>query len=215
MTKANQIRVMIVDDHPVVRDGLRFFIANYPDIQIVGEGANGVQAVELCATLQPDVILMDLIMPVMDGATATRLIRERYPEVQVLALTSFQERYLVQDAIQAGAIGFLYKDSEPAALVKAVRAIFIGQPSLAPQATRVLMQSVTQPAQPGHDLTQREREVLALMVGGAANSEIARRLTLSSSTVGFHVSNILAKLEASNRTEAVSLALKYKLVPTE
>ena len=190
-------------------------MANYPDIQIVGEGANGMQAVEMCAELHPHVVLMDLMMPVMDGTTATKLIRERYPQVQVLALTSFQERHLVQDAIQAGAIGFLYKDTEPEAWWKRFAPSPAGSPALAPQATRALMQSMTQPAEPGFDLTQRERDVLALMVGGATNGEIARKLSLSLSTVGFHVSNILAKLGASNRTEAVRLALKYKLVATD
>jgi two-component system, NarL family, response regulator LiaR len=215
MNSASLISVLIVDDHPVVRDGIKFFMANYPDIRVVGEGGDGMQAVQMAGELRPNVVLMDLMMPVMDGTTATRLIRQRYPEVQVLALTSFQERHLVQEAIQAGALGFLYKDTEPQALVQAVRAIAAGQPSLAPQATRALMQSVTQPAEPGGDLTQRERDVLGLMVKGATNAEIARQMSLSLSTVGFHVGNILMKLGASNRTEAVGLALRYKLVDAE
>jgi NarL family two-component system response regulator LiaR len=209
MTKSNPIRVLIVDDHMMVRDGLKVFLANYPDILMVGEGETGMQAVELAAQLQPHVVLMDLIMPIMDGLTATRLIRQRQPQVQVLALTSFQERHLVEDAIQAGAIGFLYKDCAPEDLVGAIRSASAGRASLASQATQALIQTLTQPADLGSDLTPREREVLALMVSGAANAEISSQLSLSSSTVGFHVSNILAKLGASNRTEAVSLALKH------
>jgi two-component system, NarL family, response regulator LiaR len=215
MHSAAPISVLIVDDHPVVRDGIKFLMANYPDIHVVGESRDGMEAVELVGELHPHVVLMDLMMPVMDGTTAIRLIRQRYPDVQILALTSFQERHLVQEAIQAGAMGFLYKDTEPQALVQAIRAIAAGQPSLAPQATRALMQSITQPAEPGGDLTPRERDVLALMVNGATNAEIARQMSLSLSTVGFHVGNILAKLGVSNRTEAVGLAVRYKLVDVE
>jgi two-component system, NarL family, response regulator LiaR len=215
MHSASPISVLIVDDHPVVRDGIKFLMANYPDIHVVGEGGDGMEAVELAGELHPHVVLMDLMMPVMDGITAIRLIRQRYPDVQVLALTSFQERHLVQEAIQAGAIGFLYKDTEPQALVQAVRATAAGQPSLALQATRALMQSMTQRAEPGGDLTPRERDVLALMVNGATNAEIARQMSLSLSTVGFHVGNILTKLGVSNRTEAVGLAVRYKLVDAE
>jgi two-component system, NarL family, response regulator LiaR len=213
MDSTGPIKVLIVDDHRVVRDGLKFFLSNHPEIEVVGECANGMQAVERCAELEPQVILMDLFMPVMDGVTATRLIRARYPQVQVLALTSFQDQHLVKAAIQAGALGFLYKDVDPNTLVDAIISISDGLPSLSPLATRALMQDMTQPREPGHDLTQREREVLALMVSGASNAEIARELSLSFSTVGFHVSNILAKLGAANRTEAAGIALKYKLVP--
>jgi two-component system, NarL family, response regulator LiaR len=215
MIESNPIRVLIIDDHLMVRDGLKVFLANHPDILVAGEGENGMQAVELAARLRPHVVLMDLIMPVMDGVTATRLIRQRQPEVQVLALTSFQERHLVQDAVQAGAIGFLYKDCAPEDLVAAIRATFAGHASLSSRAAEALMHAVTHPARLGADLTPRELEVLALMARGAGNSEISRQLSLSSSTVGFHVSNVLAKLGAANRTEAVSLALKHKLVSTD
>jgi len=209
------IRVLIVDDHRVVRDGLKFFLSNHPDMEVVGECANGMQAVERCADLDPQVILMDLFMPIMDGVTATRLIRGRYPHMQVLALTSFQDQHLVKEAIQAGALGFFYKDADPNTLADAILSISHGLPSLSPLATRALMQDMTQPPGPGHDLTQREREVLRPMVSGASNNDIARELSLSLSTVGFHVGNILAKLGAANRTEAVSIALKYRLVPPE
>ncbi len=215
MTASDQIRVLIVDDHPVVRDGLKIYLANHPDIEVAGEGANGMRAVELYAALEPDVVLMDLIMPVMDGTTATRLIRERYPQAHILALTSFQERHLVEEAIRAGAVGFLYKDCTPEELVQAIRTVLTGRPSLAPLATQALMQTVTDPAERRPDLSRREREVLVLVARGATNAEIAKLLVLSPSTVGFHIGNILAKLGASNRTEAVSLARKYQMIPPD
>lgn len=208
------IRVLIVDDHAVVRSGLSAFLLAYDDLELVGEATNGAEAVNLVNQTRPDVILMDLVMPEMDGATATRHIRERHPEVQVIALTSFKEDDLVQGVLAAGAIGYLLKNASADELVHAVRAAHIGRPTLAPEATRALIHSATQAReQPlGFDLTERERDVLALMVTGMNNGEIAERLVVSRSTVKYHVSNILSKLQATSRTEAVAYALQQNLV---
>lgn len=208
------IRVMVVDDHAVVRGGLAAFLLAYDDLELVGEASNGQEAVAVAAMRHPDVILMDLVMPEMDGATATRLIREQHPEIQVIALTSFKEDDLVQGVLAAGAIGYLLKNVAADELAEAIRAAHAGRPTLAPEATRALIHTATQPKnQPlGHDLTERERDVLALMVTGMNNSEIADKLVVSRSTVKYHVSNILSKLQATSRTEAVAYALQQNLV---
>ncbi len=166
----------------------------------------------MCDQLQPDVVLMDLMMPEMDGAAATRAIRAKCPQIQVIALTSFPEEKLVQDALAAGAIGYLLKNVSADELARAIRAAHAGKPTLAPEAAQALIHAANQPPAPGSDLTDREREVLALMVKGLNNSEIAERLVVSQSTAKFHVSSILAKLGASSRTEAVALALQHHLV---
>ena len=212
MTAAKPIRVMIVDDHAVVRGGLKFFLLGFDDLELAGEAEDGEEALRLCDQIHPDVILMDMMMPGIDGATATQAIRQRHPQVQVIALTSFKEQDLVQRALQAGAIGYLLKDVQADELAEAVRAAHAGRPTLAPEATQALIQAATQPPQPGHDLTEREREVLALMVKGLSNNEIAERLIVSISTVKYHVSGILSKLGAANRAEAVALALQHHLV---
>lgn len=213
-TQNPPIRVMVVDDHAVVRGGLAAFLLAYDDLELVGEAANGVEALALAERRRPDVVLMDLVMPEMDGATATRLLRERHPEIQVIVLTSFKEEDMVQGALAAGAIGYLLKNVSADELVNAIRAARMGRPTLAPEATQVLIHSATHPKQPplGHDLTERERDVLALMVAGLNNNEIAERLIVSRSTVKYHVSNILSKLQAASRTEAVAYALQQKLV---
>ena len=212
MTQPGSIRVLIVDDHAVVRSGLTAFLTAFDDLELVGEAGGGEEALRKCRELQPDVVLMDLVMPVMDGAAATRAIRQACPNVQVLALTSFQEDELVQGALQAGAIGYLLKNISAEELAQAIRAAKRGRPTLAPEAAQALIHAATRPPELGHDLTEREREVLALMVKGLSNPEIANHLIVSRSTVKFHVSSILSKLGATSRTEAVALAIEHHLV---
>jgi two-component system, NarL family, response regulator LiaR len=203
---------MLVDDHTMVRRGLATFLKVYSDLELAGEAGSGAEAIQLCAQALPDVILMDLMMPDMDGATATRLIRKKYPKVQVIALTSFKEQDTVQNALQAGAIGYLLKDVSANELARAIRAAHAGRATLAPEATQALVQAANQPPAPGHDLTERERVVLALLVEGLNNTQIAARLVVSPSTIKSHVSNILSKLGVSSRSEAVALALRSGLV---
>ncbi|HMQ33811.1 MAG TPA: response regulator transcription factor [Chloroflexaceae bacterium] len=211
MTKP-QIRVLLVDDHSVVRGGLRFFLAGADDIAVVGEGASGAEALELVARLAPDLVIMDVMMPGMDGIATTRELRRRFPEVRVLALTSFGEGELVQRALQAGAIGYLLKDTQGSELVGAVRTAVAGAPVLSPDVTRALVSALNTPPAPGVDLSERELEVLRLMVAGLSNEQIAERLYISRNTVRHHVHNILGKLGAANRTEAVGLAVQHNLV---
>ena len=212
MTKQTAVRVLLVDDHAVVRSGLGAFMMVYDDLELVGEAGSGQEAVDMCARLQPDVVLMDLMMPGMDGATATRVIKQRHPATQVVALTSFKEENLVQQVLEAGAIGYLLKNVTADELADAIRKAHKGRPTLAPEATQALIHATTQPRPLGHDLTAREREVLALMVQGITNPQIATELFVSRSTVKFHVSSILSKLGAASRTEAVAMALQHGLV---
>ncbi len=207
-----RIRVLLIDDHAVVRGGLRFFLAGADDIEIVGEGGSGAEALELAARLAPNVVIMDMMMPGMDGIEATRALRQRFPEIRVLALTSFGEGELVQRALQAGAIGYLLKDTQGSELVAAIRNAFAGAPVLSPDVTRALVSTLNTPPAPGGDLSERELAVLRLMVAGLSNEQIAERLYISRNTVRHHVHNILAKLDAANRTEAVALAVQHNLV---
>lgn len=213
MSTTKLIRVMIVDDHTVVRSGLSTLLMTCDDMELVGEAANGEQALKLCSQARPDVVLMDLVMPGMDGATTTRQIREQNPRIQVVALTSFKDQDLVQGALKAGAIGYLLKDVSADELANAIRAAFAGKPTLAPEAAEALIQATRHPTEKiGFDLTEREHEVLGLMVEGLNNNQIAHRLVVSRSTAKFHVSSILSKLGAASRTEAVSIALQNHLV---
>ena len=207
-----RIRVLVVDDHAMVRLGLTTFLKVFDDLELAGEAASGQVAIQLCLQLQPDVVLMDMVMPDMDGATATRLIRDQFHSIQVLALTSFKEEILVQGALQAGAIGYLLKDVSADELAQAIRAAYAGRATLSPDAAQALVHAASQAPPPGLDLTERERGVLALMVEGLNNTQIAARLTVSPSTVKSHVSNILSKLGVASRTEAVTLALRNQLV---
>jgi NarL family two-component system response regulator LiaR len=207
------IRVMLVDDHAMVRRGLATFLMVFDDFELVGEAESGEAAVRLCAEVLPDVILMDLVMPNMDGATATRAIRQKYPQVQVLALTSFKEGGLIKTALESGAIGYLLKDVSADDLARAIRAAHARRATLSPEVAQSLVETANQPPAPGLDLTEREREVLALMIEGLNNTQIAGRLTVSPSTVKSHVSNILSKLGVASRTEAVTLALRHHIVP--
>ena len=212
MSEETPIRVMLVDDHAVVRTGLSTFLAAYDDIELVGEARSGQHALLLCEQDPPDVVLMDLMMPDMDGVTATKEIRERYPDVKVLALTSFRDEKLVQGAPRAGAIGYLLKDITADQLATAVRAAHAGKSTLSPDAAQALIHAAQQPASPVADFTERERDVLELMVEGMSNAEIAEALVLSTATVKFHVSNVLSKLGVRSRTEAVALVLQEGLL---
>jgi NarL family two-component system response regulator LiaR len=203
---------MLVDDHTMVRRGLATFLKAFDDLELAGEAESGEAALQVCAQVLPDVILMDMVMPDMDGAAATRLIRQQYPQVQVIALTSFKEGDLVKHALSAGAIGYLLKDVSADELAGAIRAAHAGRATLSPEAAQALVETANQPPAPGLDLTEREREVLALMVEGLNNTQIAGRLSISSSTIKSHVSNILSKLGVASRTEAVTLALRSRMV---
>ena len=213
ISPSQPIRVMLVDDHTMVRRGLATFLKAFDDLELAGESESGAAAIRLCGEIMPDVVLMDMVMPDMNGAIATRLIRQQFPHVQVIALTSFKEGDLVKNALEAGAIGYLLKDVSADELVKAIRAAHAGRATLSPEAAQALVETTNQPRAPGLDLTEREREVLALMVEGLNNTQIAARLTVSSSTVKSHVSNILSKLGVASRTEAVALALRSRLIP--
>ena len=213
ISSSQPIRVMLVDDHAMVRRGLAAFLKVFDDLQLAGEAEGGEAAIQLCAEAHPDVILMDMVMPDMDGAAATRAIRQQFPHVQVLALTSYKEGDLVKNALEAGAIGYLLKDVSADELAGAIRAAHSGRATLSPQAAQALVETTSQTPRPGLDLTEREREVLALMVEGLNNTQIAGRLVVSPSTIKSHVSNILSKLGVASRTEAVTLALRSHLIP--
>jgi len=207
----NKIRIMLVDDHGVVRSGLGAFLSVNPDMELVGEAENGEQAVVRAGLLNPDVILMDLMMPVMDGVTAIQTIKQQHPRIQIIALTSFQEDELVQNALKAGAVGYLMKNVTARELAAAIKAARDGKMTLSTEAAQALVR-VTQQAKETDALTEREHEVLKLMVEGLNNAEIAERLVISLSTVKYHISNILMKLGVDNRVAAVTAAIQKKLV---
>ncbi len=206
-----KIKVMIVDDHAVVRSGLRAFLSAIPDLELVGEAGGGDEAVVRCGLLKPDVVLMDLMMPGTNGVAATRLIREKHPQVHVLALTSFEEDNLVQEALQAGAVGYLMKTLSAHELANAIRSAHKGKMTLSPEAAEALVR-VSAESPSANELTEREREVLKLMVDGLENPEIASALVISLSTVKYHISNILAKLGVDNRVAAVTKAIHKNLI---
>ena len=208
------IRILITDDHGVVRQGLRMFLSLEPELEVVGEAANGREAVAMARELQPDVVLMDLLMPVMDGIEATQAIRAEMPEVEILALTSVLEDTSVSGAVRAGAIGYLLKDTDAEELKRAIQAAAEGRVHLAPEAAARLMREVRAPESP-EDLTERETEVLKLLAQGQANKQIASSLFVSEKTVKAHVSSILMKLGVQSRTQAALHAVRTGLVSTE
>ncbi len=211
MNDREPIKVIVIDDHDMVRRGLAAYFKTYPDITLIGEAGDGRKGVEICLELDPDVVLMDLIMPRMGGVEATRQICEIRPDIKVIALTSFQDKSMVQEAIRAGAISYLLKNVDGENLAAAIRSADGGRGTLSPEVTRELISSES-PSNIGDDLTQRELEVLALMVEGLTNPEIAERLTISRATASSHVSHILHKLDVSNRAEAIVLAVRSHLV---
>lgn len=206
------IRVMVVDDHAMVRQGLATFLKVFDDLELAGEASNGIEAIELCNKVHPDVILMDIVMPDMDGITAIKKIKQKNPCIQIVALSSFKDEALVVNSLQAGAIGYLLKNVSADELAHTIRTAYRGHVTLSPEATQVMIHAATQVPMPGHDLTDRERDVLALMIEGLNNTQIAQRLVVSPSTIKSHVSNILAKLNATCRTEAVAIAVRFGLL---
>ncbi len=205
------IRIMLVDDHAVVRSGLSKFLKVNKDLQLVGQASDGEEAIQLVSLHKPDVILMDLMMPGVDGVAATRDIHKKHPEIKIIALTSFSDQNMVQGALQAGAIGYLQKNVTAAELANAIRSANAGRMTLSPEAAQALAASAAQPQIPGNQLTDRERDVLRCMVNGRNNQEIADELVISLGTVKFHVSNIFQKLGVDSRVEAVKLAIEQKL----
>ncbi len=208
------IRILIVDDHAVVRQGLRMFLGLDPELDVVGEAGDGVEALEQARTLSPDVVLMDLLMPKMDGVAATAAIRRELPDVEVVALTSVLEDASVVGAVRAGAMGYLLKDTQADELCRAIKAAAAGQVQLSPQAAARLLREVRAPESP-EVLTERESDVLRLLARGKANKEIARELEVGEQTVKSHVGHILAKLGVQSRTQAALHAVRIGLVPAD
>lgn len=208
------IKVMIVDDHSVVRSGLGAFLMVNKDMVLVGEAESGEDAIIKVDQYQPNVVLMDLKMPGMGGVAAIRALHQKHPEIKIIALTSYADEGLVQGALQAGATGYLMKNVQATELSNAIRSAAVGRLTLSPEATEVLVQAATQPVIPGIDLTDRERDVLTLMVEGLSNGEIAHKLIISPSTVKYHIGNIYSKLGVDNRVAAVSLAIQRQLIQT-
>lgn len=206
------IKVMIVDDHPVVRDGLRNMFLVFDDLKLISEAEDGYQALERCRHETPDVIMMDIVMPRMDGIAATRAILGQFPQVMIIILTSYPDDNLIQKSLEAGAIGYVLKNAPIDDLANAIRSAHAGRPTLAPEATLALIRAKTSPTKPGNDLSRRELEVLALIVQGLSNEEIARQLVISHATARHHVSACIQKLGAANRAQAASLAVGHGLV---
>lgn len=205
------IRLVIVDDHTVVRQGLKMFLSLDPELEVVGEAGNGQEAIDVVSEMQPDVVLMDLLMPVMDGIEATKAIRSQFPEVEVLALTSVLEDKSVVGAVKAGAIGYMLKDTEAEELCRAIKAAAQGQVQLSPEASTRLMRELRAPQNPD-SLTEREHEVLILLANGLSNRDISEKLCIAEKTVKTHVSNVLAKLSVKSRTQAALHAWQTGLV---
>ena len=215
MGESKAIRVLAVDDHELLRRGIRFSLLAVEDIELVGEAQDSDEALQQCEALHPDVVLMDMRLAgsKLNGIETTQLVRSRFPQIQVIILSSFHDKDMVQGAMQAGAIGYLVKGVSGKDLTEAIRAAYAGKPTLVAEALDDLVQPSSKEYQVGHDLTEREQEVLPLLVEGLSNPQIAQQMHLSTAAVKYHVSNILSKLEASNRTEAATIAIEHNLVP--
>jgi NarL family two-component system response regulator LiaR len=211
MNSSRRIRVMVVDDHNVVRSGLATFLGSYEDMELAGEARNGREALELCRKAKPDVILMDLMMPEMDGIAATKAILGEQPGTRIIAMTSFEDEELVHGVLAAGAISYLLKNVTSDQLSKAIRDAVSGKSTLSPEATTALIHATRAANSPMPELTEREKEVLRLVVQGQSNQQIADAMVISLATVKAHMSNILSKLGVASRAEAISFAIKHKL----
>ncbi len=212
MKKSKVIRILIADDHSITRSGLKTILSVYDDLSLVGEAKNGVEAIDMCNKVNPDVVLMDLDMPVMDGVMATIKIRKKYPNIKIIALTSFVDKQLVRDALNAGAISYIIKNISPDELTSSIRDSFYGKTTLAPEATKAVVEELKNPSKEKFNLTIQESKILKLLTKGLSNKEIAEKLFISNHTVKFHIGNILNKLGAASRTEAVFIATKNNLV---
>lgn len=212
MTMKTPIKVMVVDDHPIVRDGLKNMFLVFDDLELIGEAESGEEALGFCQQHTPDVILMDILMPGMNGIQATRAVLEKHPQIKIIVLTSYPQDDLVQEALEAGAIGYMLKNAQIDDLADSIRAAISGQPTLSPEATHALIRVKAGPLTPGRNLSPRERDVLSLIAQGLNNDEIAERLVISPATARHHVSACLQKLGAKNRAEAAALAIKHGLV---
>jgi NarL family two-component system response regulator LiaR len=206
------IKVLIVDDYPLVRQGIKVLLGVYDDIEVIGEAENGQQAIQICEKIKPDIVLMDLVMPEVNGIEATRGILKNWPDVKVVTLTSFIDKKFIEDSIKAGAIGYVLKNISGEKLVETIRNAYKGKSTLSSEASDFLISNMKKPSVTDYKLTSQEKNVLACIVEGLSNKMIARKLVLSLSTVKFHVSNILNKMGVSNRAEATSVALKNKLI---
>ena len=210
--KKQSIRVLLADDHSITRNGLKTILSLYDDIVLVGEASNGMDAIKICKKTNPDIILMDLDMPIMDGVSATGIIRKECPGVKVIALTSFTDKKLVKNAIKAGVSSYIVKNISPDELIKAIRSTFLGKIILSPQAVKAIVEEIKDPSVKKISLTIQELNVLELLVKGCSNKVIAQKLFISNHTVKFHVTSILSKLGAGTRTEAAYIATQQNLL---
>jgi NarL family two-component system response regulator LiaR len=207
-----KIRVLIIDDHDMVRHGLKILLQAFPEFEVVGDTDDARLTLALCATHQPDIVLMDVFMPQMDGVVAARLVHEKFPSIRIIALTSTADEDHINDMLRAGAISYILKTGSIDDVANAIRSAYHGKATLAPEATRVLISTIHHPAKIGYNLSRQELKVLALLVEGLNNREIADRMVVSQSTVKAHVGNIFAKLNTNSRTKAITIALRHQLI---
>ncbi len=212
MKKDKNIRVLVADDHSITRSGIKTLLAIYDDLEYIGEANNGKEAVEMCKKIKPDVVLMDLDMPLMDGVDATNIIKEENPDIKIVALTSFAEKKLVAEAIKAGATSYILKNVSPETIANTIRDAFAGKSNLSPEATQAIVEEIKEPSTNKFSLTKQEMNILELIVKGYSNKAIAGELYISQHTVKFHISNILSKIGAATRTEAAAIATRDKLI---